>query len=91
MLAYLVEGRDGTASVEDLIDVVVAAETPSPSPDPDDVALALVHSHLPKLAEFGLLECDRDRGVVTTTGRTSQALPYLATIESVNRNVDAGE
>ena len=91
VLSYLVEGSDGTAAVDDLVNVVVAAETHSPSPDRDAVALTLVHTHLPKLAEYGLLEYDHDRARVKTTDRTTQVLPYLATVEQVQRSVDTAE
>lgn len=51
----------------------VAAELSDATPDTVDedhrrrVLLALHHSHLPKLADHGLLEYDLDAGVVTAT------------------------
>lgn len=37
----------------------------------DDVALALHHIHLPKLAEFGVIEYDPGRNQITTCPRSS--------------------
>lgn len=79
VLSYLLDSDSGgrSATVEDLVDAVVEAESHSPSPDPDSVAITLDHVHLPLLADTGLIEYDRDRGVVTTTTRTTDVDPYL--------------
>lgn len=79
VLSYLLDSDSGgrSATVEELVDAVVEAESHSPSPDPDTVAITLDRVHLPLLADTGLIEYDRDRGVVMTTSRTTDVEPYL--------------
>lgn len=86
VLSHLIDDSDGSATFDELADGVVEAETHSPSPDRESVEVTLDHNHLPTLAENGLIEYDRDRGVVTTTSRTEQIQPYLAVVENLEHS-----
>lgn len=77
VLSYLLDSDGRSATVEELIDALVEAESHSPSPDPDSVAITLDRIHLPLLADTGLIDYDRDRDVVTMTSRTIDVEPYL--------------
>ena len=83
-LAYLLDTENGAATFDELVDGVVEAETHSPAPDREAVALSLEHQHLPLLEEKGLIEYERDRGVVRTTDRTGQVVPYLDLIPELD-------
>lgn len=83
VLSYLLDADGGSATVDELVDGVVEAETHSPSPDRQSVEVTLDHSHLPLLAEKGLIEYDRDQSMVTTTGRTGQIEPYLGVVRDL--------
>lgn len=69
VIAHLLE-RDRPTAVADLA-VVVAAARDGDSPasvSPDrrmEVAIELRHVHLPKLADYGFVEWDRDEGTVS--------------------------
>lgn len=71
VIAHLL-GRDRPTAVADLA-VVVAASRDEKSPasvTPDQrmrVAVELRHVHLPKLADYGFVEWDRDEGTVGLT------------------------
>lgn len=57
---------DGTASVEELVEYLVAAD-----PDTDDrvrASLALQHEGLPRLDEAGVVDFDRRTGTVSYRG-----------------------
>lgn len=78
ILDYLMDVEAGRASFDELVDHVIEEETHSPAPDREAVETALHHTHLPKLADAGFVDVDRENGVVTTTDRTRQTEPYLA-------------
>lgn len=84
VLTYLLNSRNQSAAVEELVTAVIEAESHSSSPDPESVAITLDHVHLPLLADTGLIEYERDRGIVTTTSRTTDAAPYLDVVQNTN-------
>ncbi|SER08875.1 DUF7344 domain-containing protein [Natrinema salaciae] len=63
---YAMRTTADTATHEELVDYVVdrAPETAAADPDRREIATELRHVHLPKLDEAGLIEHDRQRGVV---------------------------
>ncbi|WP_436930362.1 DUF7344 domain-containing protein [Halosimplex halobium] len=79
-LAYL-HRADGPVPFEELVENVVdGAAVPdglSTAEFRDRVATRLVHSNLPKLDDAGLVEYDREAGLVRPTGATAVAVPYL--------------
>jgi len=44
------------------------------------VRLSLIHTHLPKLADAGVVEYDRERGTVELAGGATDLEPYLACV-----------
>jgi hypothetical protein len=64
-LRYL-DAAEGTVSLEDLLTGLVARQADGePNPETcERVATELVHVHLPKLAEVGVVEYDRDAGEI---------------------------
>ena len=63
--------------------------SPSPSSsssaDPESVAITLDHVHLPLLADTGLIEYDRERGIVTITAQTPAIEPYLDRVQNADQ------
>lgn len=54
-------------AIDDLVDQLHGAEQPTTtdhSLDREELAIQIHHIHLPKLAEYGVVEYDRDRGIV---------------------------
>ena len=49
-------------------------------PDPHEIEVGLMHCHLPKLVESGMVEYDRSTGRVCRTSAADEADPYLALI-----------
>ena len=56
LLAYLVETDDGVATFSELIDHVAGVD--SEDADEREVAISIHHTHLPKLADEGVVEYD---------------------------------
>lgn len=77
ILDYLLEAEGGRATFDELVDHVVEANARSPSPDREAVATSLHHTHLPKLADGGLVHYDSERGSIETTGAIGLAEPVL--------------
>ncbi|WP_135364036.1 DUF7344 domain-containing protein [Halosimplex halophilum] len=78
-LAYL-HRADGPVPFDDLVENVVDGAAPddlSTGDFRDRVATRLVHSNLPKLDDAGLVEYDREAGLVRPTETTAVAVPYL--------------
>lgn len=67
-LEYLYDSTDGAASLDDLVEYVVAEETRSASPDPDGVRADLSRNHLPMLDEAGVVDFADRAGTVRYEG-----------------------
>ena len=66
--------EDGTATTGELADAVLTAGLA----DARDRTLAgLIHTHLPKLDDHGIVEYDRDDGVVSLADGVSRLEPFL--------------
>lgn len=84
VLAYLLDTEDGAATFDELVEAVVQAETHFPTPERESVAISLDHHHLTRLAETGLVEYERDQGVVRSTDRTEQVEPYFELVPELD-------
>ncbi|WP_128477783.1 DUF7344 domain-containing protein [Halorussus pelagicus] len=71
--------RNGRTSVSELARRIAAWQSDGrdESIDPASVETSLVHAHLPKLADAGAVEYDRQRGVVAPIGATPDLEPLL--------------
>lgn len=61
------DAPDGETTVDVLAEHLCrgpSASVTGRAPDRDELVLQLAHTHLPKLAEHGVVEYDRDRGTV---------------------------
>lgn len=82
------EGGDATVSLDSVVERVQARETAAGnrrSPESaDQVRLSLVHTHLPKLDDAGILTYDADDAVVEYTENPAleSCLDYVETLES---------
>jgi DNA-binding transcriptional ArsR family regulator len=81
VLQYLRE-HGGPVSLGDLADNVAAAEydcnrAEVTSAQRKRVYTTLQQSHLPQMAEVGIVEYDSDEGVITTTDQTEELTVYL--------------
>lgn len=74
---YAVDRGDETA-VEELADTIASWQ--GSDAEASSVRVSLVHTHLPKLADAGVVEYDRDRGTVELTRRAGDLEPYLACV-----------
>lgn len=76
--------EDGTATAGELADALLTAGLA----DVRDRALAaLVHTHLPKLDDYGIVAYDRDDGVVALADGVSRLEPFLEV--TARRETDA--
>ncbi|WP_225335557.1 DUF7344 domain-containing protein [Halomicrobium urmianum] len=80
-LQYL-RGASGSVTVGELVTELVAWEVGRPvsertSVDRSAVEIALVHTHLPKLAEAGLVSYDAAEGSVALADRTDEVRAQL--------------
>ena len=67
IIRRLREDPTGATTLEGLLDDLQeadAARAPATRPDRDRDSLRLVHSHLPRLAEYGVVEYDRGEDVI---------------------------
>lgn len=67
ILRQLRDEPTGTTTLEDLLDHLHDGEAPPPTaeqPDRDQLSIRLVHSHLPKLSNHGIIDYDRDDGEI---------------------------
>lgn len=81
VLSYL-RGREGPVDIRDLTVYVAAAENDCPADDLEynqrkRVHTSLYQSHLPKLADAGLVEYDRRAGTVVATPQAATFEAYL--------------
>ena len=67
LLVYL-GNRDGSVELEELVEYLSTAvdwgDSPLEPTKSDDIAIRLHHMHLPKLADFEIVDYDRPDGVV---------------------------
>ncbi|WP_226011147.1 DUF7344 domain-containing protein [Halomicrobium salinisoli] len=80
-LQYL-RRTDAPVSVDELVTELVAWEVGRPvtertSVDRGAVEIALVHKHLPKLAEIGFVSYDAETGFVVLADRTDEVRAHL--------------
>ncbi|WP_207589363.1 DUF7344 domain-containing protein [Halomontanus rarus] len=81
-LAVLADHRK-TLSLADLADEVAVREhdTTITNLSPtvvDEISRSLYHNHVPVLADAGLVAYDRERDLVTATGRLDELEPFLS-------------
>ena len=81
VLEYLA-GKEGPEDMRDIAEQVAAWEHDTTvqalsSDQRQRVYIALYQSHLPKLADFGLITYNRSRGIVERTSLADQVNPYL--------------
>ncbi|WP_435179594.1 DUF7344 domain-containing protein [Halorussus sp. AFM4] len=70
--------RNGQTSVEELAERIAAWQSAEDGEtDPESVEVSLVHAHLPKLADAGVVEYDRDRGTAELADRGDDLDPLL--------------
>lgn len=78
VLLWALDTRRGAMSISELVDVI--AKYPieaSLARDPDRLRLGLFQSDLPKLADAGIIDLDREAGQVTMRPEAVQLWPYL--------------
>lgn len=83
VLAYLREASDGVATLDELVDHLVATEGEE-APDRDTVACSLYHVHLPLLDDDGAIEFDQR----SRTARYSEN-PTLERLLAERQSIDA--
>lgn len=67
IIRHLRREPDGTTTFEELVDQVynrAADFTDCPPPGREQLAIQLQHTHLPKLADYGLVDFERRTGIV---------------------------
>lgn len=71
--------RNGETSVEEVARRIAVWQSTDGrgAPDPETVETSLVHSHLPRLADAGVVEYDRERGTVDLTDSATGLEPFL--------------
>ena len=81
-LRYLFTTDDRTATVGELSEHIASIENDTDttlitSKQRKRVYIGLYQTHLPKLADLGMIEYERGRGIVTLLRRAEQVEPYL--------------
>ncbi len=81
LLVYLVE-TEAPVTLEELVAAVATAEAGAPADTVDDdvlrsITLSLVHSHLPRLDDAGVVAFDPDRDRAELAVDPSVLTPYL--------------
>jgi len=75
-LRYLAT-QAGTTSVSDVADQIALLEGEHTRDRYERICTSLVHSHLPVLADAGVVDYDRDREVIELRDRATDLQPYL--------------
>jgi hypothetical protein len=87
LLYHLKDRTDEEIELDDLVDQVVARERSIPVREPpesrDSVVVSLTHTHLPKLADLGILAYDSDERIVHYHGNPAleSFVRYIETLE----------
>lgn len=94
VLQYLVDGGDGPFEMRAIAEQVAAWEYDTSceglaSDQRQRVYVALYQSHLPKLADVGLIDYDKNRGTVASRASIEQVVEYLP--DNPNRAVTDDE
>lgn len=92
VLRYLAE-TDGPVELREMSDQVTAWEYGTTvqqitSDQRQRIYIALYQSHLPKLADFGLVTYNQSRGIIERTPLADQATLYLDRVDTANQSVD---
>ena len=82
------------ATVESLAQTLAAVETETsvravPDETVDRVAISLVHEHLPRLADAGVVEFDARSGDVVTADRFDALAPFVERAQSFEGSTDS--
>lgn len=90
VLQYLAD-REGPVNMPDIAEQIAAVEHDTTvqqltSNQRRRVYIALYQSHLPKLADFGLITYNQSRGIVERTQAADQVMRYLDPDESADRS-----
>ncbi|WP_331235573.1 DUF7344 domain-containing protein [Natronorarus salvus] len=93
VLAYLAD-TDGPVDMRDIAEQVAAWEHDTTvqqlsSDQRQRVYIALYQSHLPKLADFGLIHYNRSRGIVERTPLADEVTAYLLNDTAADADDDA--
>lgn len=70
-------GRTGAVTISDVADHLSASDGTATAKRSPNIETLLVHWHLPKLAEAGLVAYDREGGTVRPAGPMARAGPLL--------------
>jgi hypothetical protein len=87
LLYHLKDRGTGTIPLDDLVDAVATRERAIPARDTPDsvesVRVSLVHAHLPRLADLGILDYDAESSTVEYYGNPAleSFLRYVETLE----------
>jgi hypothetical protein len=85
ILTYLQQSQSGTATVEELASFIAEHEDEQSrttlDTDRQNIMMSLHHTHLPKLADAGLITYEPDRGRISDQS-DSWVADLLATIEN---------
>jgi hypothetical protein len=81
----VLEADDRRLTVHDLTRELAVEEagtliTDVPAETVRDIFVSLRHIHIPKLADLGIVDYDRDRGLVEPTDRLAGLEPYLSIV-----------
>lgn len=82
-LRHLTAARDGTVSLRELAATIATAETgqsPPPRSARESVRSSLRQTHLPKLDAVGVLDYDRDAGLVTLRANARDVDRYMLAV-----------
>lgn len=78
----LLEAEDGTLTRRELVNILAADRGAKRPADVDEdvrrtIRTSLIHLHLPKLADYDIVDYDRDTGVVELADAASDVVPLL--------------
>lgn len=84
MVLYCLRTSGGSIDMQDLAEQIASMENDVPAEELTSqqrkrVYVSLYQTHLPKMAEMGAVEYDKDGGVVQLTDRTDEIDKYLTT------------